>query len=427
MWTYLRKYLLILPLALFVSFSASGQDFGEICRQLLETAFTQLGQNCADLAANSACYGYGTMSANFVDSNGVEIPSDEVTSLQVAGNQSLLQDTNNDQITRTITTSLFEPLNTEAVDASAGWGISLIYTAANIPQQLQSSGVRILVLGDTRLEDRTAFDQLFIPELLVPVTVDDAEIFTAPPNYPVVTTVIQNISGEFEADAISPDGQWVRVFYVYERQFASRTTAWLSVSSLSNLPDLSQLPILGADNGSPMQHMNLDMSLNQPLCNGDKTGGLLIQSEDAIETDISINDVPIRLSSALFAELIAPNCLQITALDGIIEIFPETENAIVLVSGFSVVVGIGCTQEGELFIGEPTLENNFVLNAYDGVSQNVPDNLMDTIPIVTILTASGSGQPINIIALRDPNEIRRITQYCQTEILPDYICIRFNS
>ena len=59
MLRHLYKYLWLVPLFLFVSISASAQNFEEICRELFETAFTELGQNCAGLADNSSCYGYG--------------------------------------------------------------------------------------------------------------------------------------------------------------------------------------------------------------------------------------------------------------------------------------------------------------------------------------------------------------------------------
>ena len=301
--------------------------------------------------------------------------------------------------------------------------------------------MRILVFGETQLSDNTAIENIFIPGAIVNVMVNEAEIYTSPPGYYVVDEVIDTVSGEFEADAISPDGEWVRVFYLYERTVASRATAWLPVESLMDEPDLSELPVLGENHGTPMQHMQLDMTIGQTHCDDDETGGIIIQGEDSIETDISINDYPVRLSSALFAELVAPECLRILALDGIIQLFPESENPISLVPGYSIILGFDCLpdsegdngsgeegdEESELFIGEPTLENNFVLNETAGLIANAPDNIIQEIAPITILTASGNGGAINIIVLQDPDDITRILALCAVGALPDYICFRFNT
>ena len=501
MLRHFQKLVWFILLFLFASIGASGQELGDICRELFETAFTELGQNCAGLADNSSCYGYGGVTSSFVDMNANPIPAD-ATMLLEAGQQTALYNIENNQILRSIETTIFSPLldatidgihvvqagenlfrisllygveveeiasfndianarqifvgqelkipglydetrdlsNMEALEAShKDWGIAAIYTDANIPQQLDSSGARILVFGETQLADNVPIENIFIPDTIVNVSVNEAEIYTAPPGYYVVNEVIRTISGEFEADAISPDAEWVRVFYLYDRTYGSRATAWLATSSLEGEPDLSALPVLSANHGTPMQHMQLDMTINQRQCDGDKTGGILIQSDDAIETDLSINRYPVRLSSALFAELVAPECLRILALDGIIQVFPEAENPIILVPGYDIILGYDCLPEGEngdgnsgdgneeaeLFIGEPTLVDNFELNTISGLTASAPDNLFNAIQTVTILTASGNGGPVNVIALRDPAEIERILALCAAGLLPDDVCIRF--
>ena len=495
---HFQKAIWLVLLFLFASIGASGQELDDICRELFETAFTELGQNCAGLADNSSCYGYGGVTSDFVDLDGNPIAAGDSMLLE-AGQQTVLYNTENSQILRSLETTVFNPLldasldgihvvqsgqnlfrisllyavdvnelaNLNSITDASGvvvgqelripglydetrdlsniadleanydeWGIAAIYTDANIPQQLDSAGARILLFGETRLDDNTAIENIFIPDTIVNVSVNEAAIYTSPPDYPVVSEMIDMLSGEFEADAISLDGEWVRVFYLYERTYGSRATAWLTTASLEGEPDLSELPVLSANHGTAMQHMQLDMTIGQTSCDDDDTGGIIIQSDDAIETDISINHYSVRLSSALFAELLAPECLRILALDGIIQLFPEAENPVILVPGYEVILGYDCLLDGEegsgegdgeLHIGEPNLVNNFDLNEIGGLIEAVPDNLFNEIPIVTILTSSGNGNAINIIALRDPAEIARILALCNAGLLPDDICIRFNS
>ena len=89
MLRHFQKLVWFILLFLFASIGASGQELGDICRELFETAFTELGQNCAGLADNSSCYGYGGVTSSFVDMNANPIPAD-ATMLLEAGQQTAL-------------------------------------------------------------------------------------------------------------------------------------------------------------------------------------------------------------------------------------------------------------------------------------------------------------------------------------------------
>jgi|GEM_PF-2353216 len=430
------------------------------CQDFIEVAFEEFGQNCAGLENNSICYGFGTVNTTFANDETNGIPSTDLDILTVVGNQSLLFDADNNQVVESIQTAPLRPITgivndtleaTPDVEATAEpesatdvelWGLSLVYTSGNIPKQLDEPGIRIMVIGDVRIENAVPINKTFIPDTIIEVTVEGADLFTAPPDYRIPSTVIETVSGEFEADAISPDGEWVRVFYLYERSYALRATAWLQTESLLDNPNLGDLPTLGADYGTPMQELFLSMESNPDDCDGEQTSGILIQGVDGIETDIRINNLPLRLTSSVFIQIVEDDIFNMVTLDGIISILPDTEAEVFLIPGFLADYdasfcldeeeSLGIDQESNdqsviaclddsLPIIEPRILNNDELEQY-GTFTSLPNNITKSVSSITVITPSGEGDAMAQIITSDETGMNRVNEYCISGSLPDYIC-----
>ena len=334
----------------------------------------------------------------------------------------------------------------ERANEDGEWGITLANIQANLPQQLDSNGVNYILFGDANIENSVMPEEAFVLGELVDVSVEDASIFNKPPGYQFdgfASEAIETISGTFEADAISPDGEWVRVFFTYDRTYGQRSTAWLQVSDLLDEPDLSVLPELGSNDFAPMQDFYLRGLTSLPECDNAMPNGLLIQSPAEIETDIFINEVPVRLTSTAFFDKIGPRSLRVSVLEGFAQINPGFDDEVIVTAGQEVIIclteeefdfGIDEEEDNRAYDPECGIEGPFVFGTAgssisDSVLQrlnnlsNLPNNLTNyRIPTITIIRASGVGRPEIRITFNDPNQAQRIRDLCNQGVISGQIC-----
>jgi hypothetical protein len=137
-----------------------------------------------------------------------------------------------------------------------------------------------------------------------------------------------------EADAVSPDGEWLRVYYTYERTYGSRADAWVRVADLDDTPDTDELAIIGPADFTPMQNFYLTNAADNQPCDDAPPSMLYVQGPDEIEMDFTVNDAEIRLSSTAMIRVLGNNVMQVLALSGIVQLNPRSDNPVVLVPGF---------------------------------------------------------------------------------------------
>ncbi|HVO71426.1 MAG TPA: hypothetical protein VMT24_15355, partial [Aggregatilineaceae bacterium] len=193
--------------------------------QLVRRALSDVGTSCANLARNSACYGFPDAQATFGDT----------TSPGAFGQQG-------DRVALTNVASL----KTSAFNlGTSTWGVVVMNVQANVPSALEHSAVFTL-LGDAEVEDAVPASDAFDPVDPVAVTTsDEADIRKAPASDAHILgtepggTVLQ-------ADGISPDGQWLRVMY-------EEKAAWVSLGALTPGAAIQGLPVITARSRSHMQ------------------------------------------------------------------------------------------------------------------------------------------------------------------------------
>lgn len=102
---------------------------------LLDEALARLGDRCADLDRNTACYGNDAVDVTFVPGSGTFIftqPSDQLPLATLD----------------TLTTAAYNPAQNE-------WGIAVMNVQANLPGTLPGQGVVMLVLGGAELTNES--------------------------------------------------------------------------------------------------------------------------------------------------------------------------------------------------------------------------------------------------------------------------------
>ena len=258
---------LVLSLAVTLSYTAA-QPASEACPAFVEQAIAQLEDNCGDMPRNSACYGYYQVGATFtepVDTDTFSEPSDQVGLTTLAS------------------------ITTTPLDADAGeWGIAVLNVQANVPNSLPGQAVKFILMGDTELRSAVDPEQAFTPVDPISITLfDRVNLRSAPDrNANVLAVVDQDVV--LEADGISPDREWLRVFY-------ERTNMWVNWYAV-NATDVSSLPVIDEESYTPMQAFYFTTGIGAPGCS-EAPDMLLVQGPDQVLVDLSVNGANITVGS----------------------------------------------------------------------------------------------------------------------------------
>lgn len=437
----IRPVIITLFLMMMTPSFVLGQNSDAACRAFVNRVFADLGINCAGLESNELCYGYGVLDSTFYVDGIPLVPSEDMGVLVEAGDQtSLVNSVENSTVENVSGIQFLEP---DRPNEEGEWGIAIANIQANLPAQLDGNGAIFMLFGELTIENAVLPGDVFLLDGILDVEVDNASIFTQPPGYPIDSSeIVDTVSGSFEADAISPDGAWVRVFFLYDTTYGQSATAWLQTTDLVDNPDLSALPVLGADDFAPMQNFYLESSSSLPDCDLVPPNGLLIQGPEDIETDIIVNEVPIRITSTIFLDKLGPRSLRMSVLSGIAQINPGASDAVVVPAGADAVIclteeldlGIDqqaddrrydpeCGIEGPFVFGTPGSSiSNAILTRLRALT-NFPGNLLNyNIPNIRIIRASGAGGPRIEIAIDPPEQAQRIRDLCDQGLIPGRIC-----
>lgn len=429
--TAFRSSLLITVSFLLIPFMVFGQDLEDVCRAFISGALSETGNNCANLGAGEICYAFGDngeLSATYIDSDGVSTPV--TNGFNVPG----------DRIPALSDTQVIEGVAAQALALDANnpdnssIGIAIAEVAGNLPQQIPQNTTVLILFGGARVENGVPFaETLAYADAPVSVTTNGSvSLFGSPVGlgYNVPDTEITMVDGAFEADGVSPDGEWVRVFAPYEREYGQRATAWLSVADLSAPTDLDTLPVIGPSSFTPLQNLFLTSEPGTLDCESTLPSSMILQGPDETEVDFQVNGVPVRLTSTAGFQMNSQNQLVITTISGFIVLFPDTPDEVVIPAGLSGVLNM---IPGDF--GVDGQGNNFSWNGNTNVPLNnagisnfsalpgLPGNILNySLPnVAERVCASGIGGPICTIIL-PPDDGGRVVPECQAGLLPEEVC-----
>jgi predicted 3-demethylubiquinone-9 3-methyltransferase (glyoxalase superfamily) len=329
--------LLILPVLVF------GQQTEELCRLFVNRAFREIGENCSNMDEGEACYAYGdsgeVASTFYIDgqprvildnvfdnpSESVLILNDEQSeTLESMENEKFILDTNDNQLEEN------------------QWGVSFQLVRGNLPRQLEPDEAVYILFGGARIENGIyPEDALVLPQNPVALIARAETIVYGSPvglGYLVPDDAVGTVTGAVEADGISADGNWVRIFHVYQRKFGQRATAWVQVADLEAPARIETLPLIDPETYTAMQRLFLSNIFEQPVCENVTPPGLVVQGPESFEFDFTINNLPSRAIGSAYYEQIAPRRMRITTLSGFTILWPDSGNEVVIPAGFFRVV-----------------------------------------------------------------------------------------
>ncbi len=280
--TFLAAVLIILGAFIY----SDAQQGNTTCPLLVQQALSAIGTNCGGLDRNSACYGFQNVTATFSEQTAPDFftkPADRAQLITL----------------KEIGTS---PMNI----ADKEWGIALLSLQADLPDTLPGQNTVFMLLGDTQVENAVEPQNTFQSGTPINVTVGAvaAGLFHLPQTgETIVSTIPANTV--LPADAITPDGSWVRVVY-------NGTPGWVTRQILVRQDSINSLPIITPRTHTPVQTFYLRTGISGTSCT-QAPDSLIVQGPHNLLLDINANGADIRLSSTIALRII-PLSPQIVAL-----------------------------------------------------------------------------------------------------------------
>lgn len=348
-----KRGLFYLAFIVLAVFSITVLQAQSSCPALVEEALSAVDLNCEGLDRNSACYGYGVVTASFVS----EVPEDYFVAPA---------DTSELRELQSISTSVLD------IDQEL-WGVAVLDVQANLPNTIPGQSVIFVLIGDTEVQNEVAPEEAFQPSEGIAVTVSSGANIRSGPglNFNVIGGAVAG--EELLADGLSEDGEWLRVAY-------DNRVAWVNRAVLAEDPAMDGLPTLTSNLRTPMQSFRLRTGIGSPDCEEAPDDLLLVQGPDGFEIDLTVNGADIRIGSTIamrYIEVDGVVLLEMIVLDGTLETLGPDGQLIVVTTGYRITANLD--EEGiiEGDFSEPELVGTDDLTGDFCVLQNFPSKILN--------------------------------------------------
>lgn len=266
----------------------------DACPAVAEQALSFVGDNCAGIGRNRACYGFQQVNATFFADAGSPMFGQPRDRVDVPALQSI---------------------STSALDLSAReWGIAVMNLQANVPSTLPGQSVVFVLAGEATVEDSTPPGARAIPsDVTLSVTPTSSVILRDAPelNGDITFTLPAGIA--LTLDTRTADDAWVR-------GTVRNVTGWVERMTLPDELDVSVLPVYDPGQFTPMQSFYVTTGLGQGACQ-QTPNAVLVQGPQQFTVDLRANGADIRLGSTIILrEVGSPPRLQLFTIDGDVEL-----------------------------------------------------------------------------------------------------------
>lgn len=270
------------------------------CPQLVNEALEVVGDNCVNLARNTACYGYNQVEATFAE----DVPLDYFVA---PSDRASLTD---------LSTLRTYPMSS----SEARWGVAVMNVQANLPNTVPGQGVIMMLIGDAEMRNDVApAEANMIADPLSTVTLVDTNLHAAPS---ATSDVINALPANqiVLIDGFNVTREWLRVVN-------DGVIGWVARDQIARLASMDTLPIIGASNPSPMQAFYMSTGIGASECN-EAEPMIAVQSPENIVVDLTVNGVDIRVGSLVTFKNQGLNTLNVTVHRGAVTtIYGNTINA----------------------------------------------------------------------------------------------------
>ena len=274
-----------------------------------------VAQNCADLEANSLCYGHPLVEASFAH----DAPTAE---LGAPSQRARIAD--------------LSSVRTSALDLEAGrWGIAILNLGAMFPRTHEGPGIIIMLAGAAEITneiDRASARQFREP--LSTATLVETTLFKNPGILPrpLGTAAVDEI---LLVDATDDSRAWLRVVN-------DGVVAWVERDKVARLQAMDSLPAIGPGAAFPFQALSLATAADIPAC--DQAEAMIaIQTPGDMSVNLKVNGVDIHFGAMVTFQQVHPNALSMTVHRGeVTTVFGQTVQ-----QGESVIGILGPGDDGK--------------------------------------------------------------------------------
>jgi hypothetical protein len=413
-------FLVFIVFALFSMVQISAAQSATDCPAMVQQALDAVAHNCAIPERSSTCYGFGDVTAL----NVFDAPIADFS--QPADHADLLN---------------LQEVQTAPLNLTQGeWGVAVTNIQANLPIGMPGQGGVLISIGDVRLENGVpAEEALILPESALPLTTTaNAEIYNAPPNFGRAQAVVgATASGTtLQADGLSPDREWARVFFTSKTSLGNSASAWVNLSAFPQNVDVSSLPTITPESLTPMQKFYLLNGTEPSPCAQAAPSLLYVQGPEEIELDFIVNDWPIRVTSTALIRVLPPgNIMQVIAISGIVIVDPDGPEPVVLTPGFFTLIAFNDLQDlgvdgrandlarrsGARWSAAALMNPSELALLGAALNDNIPRNLLYyDVDVPILVCASGVGSPL--CEVLQPASSARIAALCALGLLPPQLC-----
>jgi hypothetical protein len=316
--------------------------------------------------------------------------------------------------------NMVSTLQTAPLNETAGtWGIVTMSVQANLPAALPGQGAVYILLGDVEVENAVPPEEtLNLPDSPLSVTTNtDTELHVAPDsNADTAGTV--SAGATLQADGISSDGDWLRVYYVAERQ----ATAWVLLSDVDVSGDESSLPVITPSSKTPMQAFQFSSSLSGGTCQ-DAPSALVVQGPEHLQIDINANGADIRVGSTIVLQHDESGKMVISVLSGAATLNVNSGEPIIVLPGFYAICDLTTIQDGNCEWTLPAPYTEAIQQIVDALRPlfGLAPNIFNYVATPgTVVCGSGVGDVICTISFDNPNvDLDLAREICQGPNAPD--------
>lgn len=288
-----RYIFFVVMVVLLFSQAVLAQDDSPSCAALIEQHLTTVQQGCSALAADTACYGAGTVSVAAADAapvDGFSQPGDRASLAALGSLQTVVLDPANEQ-----------------------WGLAVLNVQADVPMAHDGPALTFIMLGDVSLENLVpAASALQMAEPVDATTMVATNVRDVPS---LNSNVIASASAgtEVQVDGLSADQEWVRIMY-------DGRVAWVSRSLVASEGSFDALPRIGRSSRSLMQEFTFTTGSGLAACSGALPALLIVQGPANIPVSIVANGADIRISSTIALWITPDGEIRVLVLSGAAQI-----------------------------------------------------------------------------------------------------------
>jgi len=222
--------------------------------------------------------------------------------------------------------------------ASQTYGVAPIRTRANLPVGHPDRDLVIIPMGGVELGNGVPYEQaLLLPsedEALDVLSAVATTLYEAPStSSPVAGTVPAGTT--LIADGITPDQNWLRVYFEYPGDYATKVVAWIERAALEAV-DTDLLPFASNGNLTPMQKFYFNNAFGASPCPGTPPAAVLMQAPKGVGTQVTVNDADMMITSSVSLDIREPNIMELRVLDGLAVLCPNTPNEFIVPEGFAI-------------------------------------------------------------------------------------------